>query len=65
VPPGRGTDMGVKLLLVGMTPPVAQLFSNLGVMALVADENRHTNRIDSLRHAAEILGVTKKAPAGS
>ncbi len=58
----RATDMKVKLLLVGMNLKVTKLFSNLGVMALVTDSNRHTNRIDSLQHAAEILGITKKAP---
>jgi SulP family sulfate permease len=57
----RATAMHVTVLLVGVNTPVAEIFSKLGVMTLIAGQHSHTTRLAALQHAAEILGVNQHA----
>ena len=48
----------IAVLLVGANRQVAQVLSNLGVLPLVKELNRHTSRLEALQHAAQLLGLT-------
>jgi SulP family sulfate permease len=61
----RAESRGQRILMVGLSLPVARLLGRLGVLDVVKETSRFHTRLDAVRGAIDALDETKSHPAAA